>query len=111
MKAKLVLVVVGAAGRMGRRIVALAVESGEFGIAGAVEMKGHPDIGKDAGIIAGAGAINVELADVLSAGGDVVIDFSLPESVDKKSPILFLHRDFCPARSRQESLRYLLNHI
>jgi 4-hydroxy-tetrahydrodipicolinate reductase len=90
------LVVVGAAGRMGRRIVALAVESGDFDIVGAVEMKGHPDIGKDAGLIAGAGAINIEVADAFAAGGDpqhrlatgdagacVVIDFSLPESVDK----------------------------
>ncbi len=81
MKAK--LVVVGAAGRMGRRIVALAVESGEFDIIGAVEKQGHPDIGKDAGLIAGVGAINIELADVFTAGGDVAIDFSLPESIDK----------------------------
>jgi 4-hydroxy-tetrahydrodipicolinate reductase len=81
MKAK--LVVVGAAGRMGRRIVALAVESGDFDIVGAVDVKGHPDIGKDAGLIAGAGAINIEVADAFTAGGNIVIDFSLPESVDK----------------------------
>ena len=36
------LVVVGAAGRMGRRIVALAVEAGEFDIVGAVEIESHP---------------------------------------------------------------------
>ncbi|MBN2136274.1 MAG: 4-hydroxy-tetrahydrodipicolinate reductase [Sedimentisphaerales bacterium] len=77
------LVVVGAGGRMGRRIVALAVESGEFEIAGAVEIGGHPDIGKDAGVTAGIGAVGVKLTEAYPAGAaDVVIDFSLPEGVD-----------------------------
>jgi 4-hydroxy-tetrahydrodipicolinate reductase len=77
------LVVVGAAGRMGRRIVALAVESGQFDIIGAVERQGHPDIGKDAGILAGAGAIDVKLGDAFPKGGEVAIDFSLAEAADK----------------------------
>ena len=34
------LIVVGAAGRMGRRIAALAIESGEFEIVGAVDRRG-----------------------------------------------------------------------
>jgi len=75
------LLVIGAAGRMGRRIVSLAVESGEFDIAGAVDVAGHPDIGKDAGLVAGVGAIGVELADSFGQAADVAIDFSLPESV------------------------------
>ncbi|MBN2270243.1 MAG: 4-hydroxy-tetrahydrodipicolinate reductase [Sedimentisphaerales bacterium] len=74
------LLVVGAGGRMGRRIVALAVESGEFEIAGAVEAAGHPDIGKDAGHVAGVGAIGVKLDSGFPAGADVAIDFSLPEA-------------------------------
>jgi len=77
------LVVVGAGGRMGKRIIALAVESGEFDIAGAVEIQGHPDIGKDAGLNAGAGSVDVKLADMFGDGGEVVIDFSLPEAADK----------------------------
>ena len=36
------LVVAGAAGLMGRRIVALAVDSGKIDIAGVVERQGHP---------------------------------------------------------------------
>jgi len=75
------VVVVGAAGRMGKRIVALALESGEFEIVGAVEMPGHPDLGKDAGLVAGAGAIDVKLADVFPSAADVAIDFSLPQAV------------------------------
>ena len=77
------LVVVGAAGRMGRRIVALAVESGQFDIIGAVERQGHPDIGKDAGILAGAGAIDIKLTDAFVAGGEVAIDFSSADAADK----------------------------
>ena len=67
------LVIVGAAGRMGRRIVALAVEAGQFDIIGAVERPGHRDIGKDAGILAGAGTIDVKLTDSFPKGGEVVI--------------------------------------
>jgi len=74
------LLVVGAGGRMGRRIVSLAVESGDFEIVGAVEAAGHADIGKDAGVAAGVGAIGVEVSDAFGAGADVAIDFSLPEA-------------------------------
>ena len=77
------LVVVGAAGRMGRRIVALAVESGEFDIVGAVERQGHPDIGKDAGLLAGSGNIEIKLTDAFVSGGEVAVDFSLAEAADK----------------------------
>jgi len=75
------VVVVGAAGRMGKRIIALAVESGEFEVVGAVETAGHPDLGKDAGLVAGTGAIDVKLADVFPKAADVAIDFSLPQAV------------------------------
>jgi len=90
------LVVIGATGRMGKRIIALAVESDEFDIIAAVERQGHPDIGKDAGLVAAAGPINVNLTDVFPAAGDpqpclatgvagacVAIDFSQPEAADK----------------------------
>ena len=77
------LVVVGAAGRMGKRIVALAVDSGEFDIVGAVERQSHPDIDKDAGLLAGAGAIDIKLTDTFSKGGEVAIDFSLAEAADE----------------------------
>ena len=78
------LVVVGAAGRMGRRILSLAAESGQFDIIAAVEKQGHPDIGKDAGLVAAAGPMNVKLADVYPAvAADVAIDFSQPEAAEK----------------------------
>ena len=79
------LVVCGAAGRMGRRIVSLCIDACEFDIIAAVERKGHPDIGKDAGILAGADSIGIKLSSSYPAGADVVIDFSSPaadETVD-----------------------------
>lgn len=74
------LAVVGAAGRMGRRIVALAVESKQFEIVGATDAKGHPDIGKDVGLLAGAGTLGVPLTDSCAGQSDVVLDFSTPEA-------------------------------
>ncbi len=83
------VIIVGAAGRMGKRFIALATESGEFEIVGAVEMTGHPDYGKDAGITAGIAPISVLITDNFPAAeADVVVDFSLPEAIEKRI-------DFC----------------
>jgi 4-hydroxy-tetrahydrodipicolinate reductase len=76
------LAIVGAAGRMGKYIINLAVQSGQFDIVGAVERADHPDIGKDAGSIAGIESIGIELSGALDVGADVVIDFSSPEVAD-----------------------------
>jgi 4-hydroxy-tetrahydrodipicolinate reductase len=77
------LIVCGAAGRMGKRIISLAVEAGDFGIIAAIESQDHPDIGKDAGIVAGSGPIDVKLDSICPAAADVVIDFSQPAAADK----------------------------
>ena len=77
------LTVVGAAGRMGRRIIALAAESGQLEIAGAVDVESHPQIGSDVGLLAGVGALDVALAASWPKETDVAIDFSLPEGADK----------------------------
>ncbi len=90
------LAVVGAAGRVGKRIIALAVESGKFTVVGAADAQGHPDLGKDAGLLAGVGALNVTLSDFCPPDPDVVIDFSLPEAaagtlrhcMEKKIPLV-----------------------
>ncbi|MBN1942458.1 MAG: 4-hydroxy-tetrahydrodipicolinate reductase [Phycisphaerae bacterium] len=73
------LAIIGAAGRMGRRIAALAVESGQFDVVAGLEPAGHDAIGADIGVLAGLGASGVKVADVLGDMPDVAIDFSLPE--------------------------------
>lgn len=77
------LVICGTAGRMGKRILSLAVQAGQFDIIGAVEKSNHADIGKDAGITAGVEALNINIQSDYSDGAEVVLDFSQPEGVDK----------------------------
>ena len=71
----------GAAGRMGRRIVALAHGDPEFAVTAALESKGSPHQGHDAGELAGVGPIGVLIQGELSAAVDVVIDFSTPDGL------------------------------
>jgi len=77
------LIVCGAAGRMGKRIISLAIEVDECNIIAAIERQDHPDIGKDAGLVAGTGPVNVKLDSIWTAAADVVIDFSQPAAADK----------------------------
>jgi 4-hydroxy-tetrahydrodipicolinate reductase len=73
------LAVCGAAGRMGRLVLSLAIDSGEFEIVAAVDKKGHPDIGKDAGVVACGKSVDIKIEGDYRGGADVVIDFSQPE--------------------------------
>ena len=70
----------GAAGRMGRRLVALSAADSQLTLAAALESPQSPLLGADAGIVAGAGALGVTLASELLVPVDVVIDFSVPKA-------------------------------
>mgnify|MGYP003586317522 CR=1 FL=1 len=80
-KSKINIVVVGAAGRMGRHLIRLLQEGTEPGLklAGAVDLWDCPARGQDAGLVAGVPAtgipVSTDLAELLP-GADVVIDFS-----------------------------------
>jgi 4-hydroxy-tetrahydrodipicolinate reductase len=77
------VIVAGAAGRMGCRLVALIRESSVLTLAGATEGKGHHAVGGDAGEIAGCGRAGIPITDDLGAlldRGEVVVDFSAPEA-------------------------------
>jgi 4-hydroxy-tetrahydrodipicolinate reductase len=77
------VIVTGAAGRMGERVLTLAHDAGDFQIVGATERPGHPAIGRDVGEVAGIGAIGVKVHNSLSevlSGADVIIDFTAPEA-------------------------------
>ena len=65
---------------MGKRIVALGMADGEIEVSAALEFSQHADIGKDAGLIAGAEQLDVLVADHLNCAVDAVIDFSVPAS-------------------------------
>ncbi|MCC5830855.1 MAG: 4-hydroxy-tetrahydrodipicolinate reductase [Phycisphaeraceae bacterium] len=74
------LLIHGAAGRMGRRLIALASEDPGWRLAAAVDSPNAATIGEDAGTIAGIGPLAVPLSDRLPRipPPAVVIDFSLP---------------------------------
>jgi 4-hydroxy-tetrahydrodipicolinate reductase len=88
----------GACGRMGQRLVALALEDKHLSVVAAVDSPGHPSIGQDAGAVAGCGAVGVLVTGELplSARPEVVIDFSSPAGtmailktcVDRRLPLV-----------------------
>ena len=76
------LIITGAAGRMGKRILTLAIDQEAFNLVGAVDYAQHPDLGKDIGTLAGIEPVNVELSADFPETADVMIDFSLPVAAD-----------------------------
>lgn len=77
------MVVAGAAGRMGREIVGAVAAHPQAGLAGGFEPPGHPELGRDLGLLAGIGELGLKLSGGLAEAGEgarVVIDFTTPES-------------------------------
>lgn len=75
------IIVVGAAGRMGRQIIADALQDRDIEVVGAIDAPGVPQTGQDIGILCGHANTGVvvqsSLADVIGQC-EVVIDFSVP---------------------------------
>jgi 4-hydroxy-tetrahydrodipicolinate reductase len=89
------VVVTGAAGRMGCRLVALVKDSAFLTLAGAVESQGHHAVGEDAGEVAGCGRTGVLITDDLSSAmerGEVVVDFTTPSATLGHLSIVAQHR-------------------
>lgn len=76
------LVIWGAGGRMGRRLIALASEDPKFKIVRAIEDPRNPCLGRDAGEVAGIPALQIPICDSLDLSvGHVIIDFSHPSGI------------------------------
>jgi 4-hydroxy-tetrahydrodipicolinate reductase len=73
------LAINGAAGRMGRRLVALAAEDPALSVVAGIEQPGHVQLGHDIGSVAGIGPTAVLLSTELPNHVAVVIDFSDPD--------------------------------
>jgi 4-hydroxy-tetrahydrodipicolinate reductase len=71
----------GACGRMGQRIIQLALEDKELTLGAALEAAGHPQLGRDIGEVIGVGKLGVAVHSNVAPNHrlDVLIDFSLPE--------------------------------
>jgi 4-hydroxy-tetrahydrodipicolinate reductase len=74
------IAITGASGRMGTRLLALAKQDGGFKIVAAVEKPDHPAQAKDAGEVAGIGAIGLPITFDLRPTPQVLIDFTSPSS-------------------------------
>src|SRR4051794_10635426 len=75
------IAITGAAGRMGTRLIALAKQDGGFTVVGAIERGDHPQLARDAGEIAGVGAIGTSISSDLRPTPNVLIDFTTPPSM------------------------------
>lgn len=75
------LVVVGAAGRMGRTLIRTICETQGVSLAGAIEQTGSAFLGQDAGELAGTGQLGIKISDdplAAFAKADGVLDFTAP---------------------------------
>jgi len=79
--ANIKIVVVGAAGRMGRTLVRQVMQSPECEISGATEPAGSEFLGRDAGVLAGLDPLGVAITSdplELIAKANAVLDFTSP---------------------------------
>jgi len=72
------IAILGAAGRMGQRLVALARQESGFNVVAAIEKPDHPAQARDAGEVAGIGAIGLPITSDLTRRADVLLDFTTP---------------------------------
>lgn len=99
----------GAAGRMGKRLVALTLHDEELTLAAALDAAGHPAIGQDAGISAGEAVSDVSITDDLPVEVDALIDFSVPAGAeratalcrDRKIPLVMATTGLSEAQEQQ----------
>ena len=86
------IVVAGSTGRMGRSLIEAVLAAKDLKLAAALEVPGHPGIGKDAGELVGA-ACGVPVSSDLEqavARADCLIDFTRPQGA-------LAHLDACAA--------------
>lgn len=79
---RLKIAVAGVAGRMGRQLVAAALDNGHS-VSGGTEVAGSPFIGKDMGVLAGRESLGIAVRagiNEAASGGDVWVDFTRPQA-------------------------------
>ena len=85
--------IAGASGRMGRALIETVLAMPDTQLAAALEQRGNPNVGRDAGELAGA-ACGVRITDDAAqalGGCDVLIDFTRPEGT-------MAHLELCRAK-------------
>ncbi len=105
------LAINGACGRMGQRLVALAKEEPDLTVVAAVDSPSNPNLGQDAGTLAGVGPIGVAVTGEipLETRVDCVIDFSSPMGtmailktcMDRKLPLVLATTGHTPEQKAE----------
>lgn len=72
--------IIGAAGRMGRRIGVLACQDETFTVSCAIERGDHPSQGVDFGELIGLGKLDIPISSSWSSRPEVLVDFTRPEA-------------------------------
>jgi len=75
------VIIDGACGRMGKMIINGVFQASDMQLVGAIEAPNHPNLGQDAGELAGVGHLGVDVSDDLPhtiEKCDVVIEFTMP---------------------------------
>lgn len=88
------IAVLGASGRMGRAVIQAASSNPAARVGAAIERPGYPDVGQDAGQLAGLPANSVKVVtsiDAALADFDVLIDFTRPEATLAALPLCVAH--------------------
>jgi 4-hydroxy-tetrahydrodipicolinate reductase len=81
MKEGIKAIVVGAAGRMGARLIHIIQETPSIELYRATERPDHPFLGRDVGEMVGLGRLGIPLeGDLKKTGGDVLINFSASQA-------------------------------
>jgi 4-hydroxy-tetrahydrodipicolinate reductase len=73
----------GAAGRMGRRLIALGAADAELQLVAALESAASSHLGKDAGLLAGIAELGLPITGERNFRAQAVIDFSAPEGASE----------------------------
>lgn len=72
--------IVGAAGRMGRELCRVALETEGIELVGGTEEPGSPQIGTDLGVLCGAGTVGLVTTKDPPDGAEALIEFTMPEA-------------------------------
>lgn len=86
--------IVGCAGRMGRMLVQMVLETDGLTLAGGTEPAGSDALGQDLGALVGFADIGITVTDdaaALFAVADVVIDFTIPEATVQHARLAVAH--------------------
>ncbi len=111
------IAIVGAAGRMGQRLIALAAADPHLEVVAAIESAQHPQAGEDSGLIAGIKANGIPITSEFERKVDVAIDFSSPKGTDalleycveQKTPLVYATTGY--TEEQEGLLRKTAHHI